>query len=104
MFLELVGDVLPGLAVRRRLLLGRDIGPDFREIRVEFQELLQRRLGIGLDRVDRAFRLADPAINAFVGMDDEHVVALVEAIHGAHLDAVHELALDATFDDDVSHS
>jgi hypothetical protein len=27
----------------------------------------------GLDRVDRALRLAHPAINAFVRVDDEHV-------------------------------
>jgi hypothetical protein len=36
-------------------------------------------------------------------MDDEHILALVEAIHGAHLDAIHVFALDATFDDDISH-
>jgi hypothetical protein len=34
------------------------------------------RLGVGLDRVDRAFRLADPAIDAFVRVDDEHVLVL----------------------------
>jgi hypothetical protein len=36
-------------------------------------------------------------------MDDEHVLALVEAIDRADLDAVHVLALDAVFGDDVSH-
>jgi hypothetical protein len=36
-------------------------------------------------------------------MDDEHVLALVEAIHRAHLDAVHVFALDATFDNDIGH-
>jgi hypothetical protein len=36
-------------------------------------------------------------------MDDEHVLALVEAVHGAHFDAVHVLALDAGFGDDVGH-
>ena len=34
-------------------------------------------------------------------MDDEHILALVEAIHGAHLDAVHGFAANATFIDDV---
>ena len=52
----------------------------------------QPGLGVGLDCLDRAFRFG-PAIDAFVGMDDEHVFALVEAIHGAHLDAVHVLHL-----------
>ena len=36
----------------------------------------------GLIRVDRAFRHADPAIDAFVRVDDEHVLALVEAVQG----------------------
>src|SRR4029077_18772870 len=42
-----------------------------------------------------------PAIDAFVRMDDEHVLALVEAVHGTHFDAVHELAAYAALVDDV---
>jgi 3-hydroxyisobutyrate dehydrogenase-like beta-hydroxyacid dehydrogenase len=34
-------------------------------------------------------------------MNDEHVFALVETIDGAHLYAIHQLALDATFIDDI---
>jgi hypothetical protein len=34
-------------------------------------------------------------------MDDEHVLALVEAVHRANLHAIHQLALDAAFVDDV---
>jgi hypothetical protein len=58
------------------------------------------RLGVRLDRVNRAFRHADPAINAFVRMDDEHVLAFVEAVHRAHLDAIHNLATNAVLVDD----
>ena len=65
--------------------------------------MLRRRLAIGNDRFDRAFRLAHPAIDAFVGMDDEHVLALVEAIDRANLDAIHVFAADAGFSDDVGH-
>jgi hypothetical protein len=36
-------------------------------------------------------------------MNDEHVFALVEAVHGAHLDTVGVLALNAYFSDDVCH-
>jgi hypothetical protein len=36
-------------------------------------------------------------------MDDEHVLALVETIHRAYLNAVHVFALDAIFSDDVGH-
>ena len=75
--------------------------PDFRVFRIQRQPFLKPRLGVRLDRVDRAFRHADPAIDAFVRVDDEHVLALVEAVHGANLHAIHQLALDAAFVDDV---
>jgi ABC-type sugar transport system substrate-binding protein len=42
-----------------------------------------------------------PTIDAFIGMNDEHVLALVETIDGANLHAIHKLALDARFIDDV---
>jgi hypothetical protein len=62
-----------------------------------------RRRGIRLDRVDRAFRLANSAIDAFVGVDDKHVLAFIEAVNRANFDAVHEFALDAVFIDDIGH-
>jgi hypothetical protein len=34
---------------------------------------------------------AHPAIDAFIGVDHKHILALVEAVHGAHFDAVHGL-------------
>jgi hypothetical protein len=40
-------------------------------------------------------------VDAFVRMDDEHVLALVETVHGAHLDAVHGFAANAAIVDDV---
>jgi hypothetical protein len=36
-------------------------------------------------------------------MDDEHVLALIEAVDRTYLYTVHQLALDATFIDDVGH-
>jgi hypothetical protein len=36
-------------------------------------------------------------------MDHEHVLALVEAVHGADFDTVGVFALDADFSDDVRH-
>ena len=87
----------------RRLTLDRSIWPNGRVFGIELEPLLKRRLGVGLNRLDRAFGLAHPAVDALVRVDDEHVLALVEAIHGADFDAVHVLALDAVFGDDVSH-
>src|SRR5439155_7792041 len=94
---------LPFLGVGRGIPLDRDIGPGLGEFRVEAQPLLQAGLGVRLDRVDRTFGLANPAIDALVGMDYEHVLALVEAVHGADLDAIHVFALDTGFIDDVGH-
>jgi hypothetical protein len=36
-------------------------------------------------------------------MDDEHVLAFIEAVDRTYLHTVHQLALDATFIDDVGH-
>jgi hypothetical protein len=36
-------------------------------------------------------------------MDDEHVLAFIEAVDGANLDAVHVFAADAVVRDDVGH-
>src|SRR5260370_39835806 len=36
-----------------------------------------------------------------VRVDDEHVLALIEAVHGAHFDAVHGFAANAALVDDV---
>ena len=60
-------------------------------------------LGVRKDRLRRTFRNANPTIDAFVRMDDQHVLALVEAIDGAHLDTIGVLALDAGLSDDVGH-
>ena len=99
--MEFVRLPLPLLKVGRGRFFDRNIWPDFRVFRIQRQPFLKPRLGVGLDRVDRAFRLADPAIDAFVRVDDEHVLALVEAVHGANLHAIHQLALDAAFVDNV---
>src|SRR5262245_58898536 len=78
-FRLLAGLAFPFLGVLRRLALDRDVGPRLGVFGVEGEPFLQARLGVGLDRVHRAFRLAHAAIDALVGMDDEHVLAFVEA-------------------------
>ena len=44
-----------------------------------------------------------PAINAFIRVNDEHVLALIEAIDRANLDTIHVFALDAGIDDNIGH-
>src|SRR5882724_10387791 len=99
--LEFVRLPLPLLRVRRGRFFDRNIWPDFRVFRIQRQPFLKPGLAISLDSVNGALRLAYPAIDAFVRMDDQHVLALVEAVHGAHLDAVHGFAANAAIVDDV---
>jgi hypothetical protein len=56
------------------------------------------------DRVDRAFGNTQRAVNAFIGVDDQHVGAFAKTIYRAHINAVGILALDAALDNNVSHS
>src|ERR1700687_4811759 len=98
--LEFVRLPLPLLGVGRGRFFDRNIWPDFRVSRIQRQPFLKPRPGVRLNRVDRAFRHADPAIDAFVRVDDEHVLALVEAVHGAHVDAVHDFAANTALVDD----
>ena len=84
-------------------MLRGDIWPDPSIFGINGEPFFHSRLGVRLDRVDRAFRLANTTIDAFVWVDDEHILALVEAIDGAHLNAIHQLAFDAGFGDDVGH-
>ena len=102
-FGEFVRFANKGVGIRGRGLLGRDIGPSLGILAIEVEPTIELRLGVRLDGVDGAFRLADAAIDAFVRMDDQHVRALVKAIYGADLDAIHVFALNANFRDDVSH-
>src|SRR5262245_34185032 len=79
-FLKLVGHALPILGIGRRRLLGGDVGPDLHELSIEAKEPFQARFRVRLDRLNRAFRFADATVDTLVGMDDEHVLALVETI------------------------
>src|SRR5258708_27216841 len=68
------------LGIRRRLAFERDVGPFRGEILVHAEPLLQSGFSVRFDGVDGAFRLANAAIDALVRMDDEHVLAFIEAV------------------------
>src|SRR5262252_10740807 len=69
--LEFSLDVAVLVGVRGRLFLGSYIGPRLRILAIELEPLLNSGLGIRFNRINRAFRLAHPAVDAFVGVDDE---------------------------------
>src|SRR5438477_11764193 len=101
--LEFLGFTFVLVGVRGRGALARDVRPLDGELGVHLEPFFRLAVGVGNDGIGRALGLADAAIDAFVRMDHQHVVALVEAVDGADLHAVHVLALDAVFGDDVSH-
>src|SRR4051812_12830701 len=101
---ELVRNALEFVRVSGGILLTGQVGPFLRILPVHLKPLLGFGLGVGDDRLGRALRLANATVDAFVGLDHKHVIPLVEAVDGAHLDAVGIFALDAVFGDDVGHA
>ena len=96
---------------RRRELAGSridqvvDLAEPVRVGVVDLDERLHRvRDGIlGEDRLDRAFRLACAAIDAFLGVDHQHAIGLVDAVDRTDLNAGSVLHVDAGLGDDVRH-
>ncbi|CAM5197773.1 hypothetical protein LSPH26S_02213 [Lysinibacillus sphaericus] len=56
------------------------------------------------DRLNRADRLTGPAVDAFVRVDVQGPLALVDAVDGALLDARLVLHVDTRLRDDVGHA
>src|SRR6185295_14947929 len=95
---------LPVLGIWRWLTLYGDVWPDLSISSIDLEPLFESRLSVRFDRIDRAFRLANTAIDAFVRVDDKHVLTLIEAVHRTYLDTVHVLTFDTAFIDDVGQS
>ena len=64
---------------------------------------LLRHVVLVVDGFHRADRLARTAVDALVGVDVEHPLALVDAVHGAFLDARLVKHINAGLRDDVGH-
>src|SRR5688572_2055559 len=89
------------LRLRRRLHTGIVL----EELLVQLDEALPlvRSLVLREDRLDRTDRLARAAIDALVGMNEELILALVDAIDRAHLHAGLVLDVDARLGDHIRH-
>ena len=95
---------LPVLGIWRRFTFYGDVGPDLSILGIDLEPFFESRLSVGLDRINRALRLANTAIDAFVRVNDEHVLTLIEAVDWTNLDTVHVLTFDTAFIDDVGQS
>src|SRR5712691_10041547 len=96
---------LPKIAMSAPCGAGLDPRVIQEELLVQLDEVLPllRGLVLGEDRLHRADGLADPAVDAFVGVDIEHLRAFVDAVHRADLDAGLVLHVDARLGDDIRH-
>ena len=63
--------------------------------------MLKARLGVGLDGVHGALRLANAAVDALVRIDNEHGLTFVETVYRADLNTISEFALDASIQYDI---
>ena len=90
----LAGFIPPLVGVGEWFALAFDVGPFYRVFGVDLEPPVDIELCIGNDGLDRALRFAVAAIDTLVRVDHQHVLPLVEIIHGANLDAVHQFALD----------
>ena len=102
-FLELAVDAVHFLGFGKLVALFGQIGPDRCVFGVHLKPLFKSGLGVGLDGVGGTFRLAHPAVDAFVGVDDQHVFTFIKTIDRADFDAVGVFALDAIVGDDIGH-
>src|SRR6185503_21071183 len=75
-FVELAFLALVLIGIGRRILLAGYVRPIGGISGVELEPFFQAALGVGEDRLGRAFRLANTTVDAFARVDDEHVVAL----------------------------
>src|SRR3546814_14682106 len=79
---------LPIFGVGGAVLLGGDVRPFGAELVVQLEPLLEAALGVGQDRLGRAFGLADAAVDTLVRIDDEHILALIETVDRTALDTI----------------
>lgn len=105
--LQLIDLVFPFLSFRQWSFALSDAFPggQLGQLSVEFGHVL---LVFGyiffcVNRVDRALRDAYRAVDALIRVDGQKVRAFAKAIHGANIDAIGVLALDAGFGDGMGH-
>ena len=88
-------NVFPLICFGHRVFLTCDIGPYFGEFAVHFKVFFAFWVHVGDDGFNRAFWLANAAINAFVRMNDKGVFPFIEAINRTNLDTIGVLAFNA---------
>ena len=102
-FVELAIDALEFVGIGRWFAAGGDVRPFSAVGRVEFEPLFESAFGVRKNCFCRTFRFAHAAIDALIRVDDEHILAFIEAVDRADFYAIHIFAFDAGISDDVGH-
>lgn len=103
MLFEFVFLAVPFLRIGRLLTFHGDVWPFRCVFRVDLKPFFEAWLSVRLDRLRRAFWLAYATIDAFIWMDDEHILAFIETVDRADFDAVHVFALNAIVGHQIGH-
>ena len=90
-------------SIGRMIFLADDNWPKFRVFAVELNPLLGVRLGVGANCICGAFRLAHTTVDTLIWMNNEHILAFIEAIHGANFDTVCVFARNTGVVDNIGH-
>ena len=100
---KLVGYAVENLCVSGLFAFNRYVRPGRDVFRIQLEPAFETWLSVRENGFGRALRFAHAAINAFIGVDHEHVFAFVKTVNGAHFDAIHIFASDAIVGDDEGH-
>ena len=103
MLFEFVRLAVPLFRVSRLLTFHGDVWPFQCVFRVDLKPLFETWLRICLNCLSRAFRLTYATVDAFIWVDDEHVLAFIETVDRADLDAVHIFAPNAIVGHQIGH-
>jgi hypothetical protein len=90
----------------RSYLCGTAGGPNFvEEFNIGFVIIspLLRKVILVIDRFNRTHRLTGATVHTFIGMNVEHSVTFIDAVHGTFINAGTVLHIDTGKGDDVGH-
>jgi hypothetical protein len=65
--------------------------------------LVSRQIILGVDRLYRAFRHAEGAIDALIRVDHQKIRPFMKAVHRAHIHTVGVFTFDARFGNNIGH-
>jgi hypothetical protein len=104
--MPLILDLGPLIGISGGVDLFDDDFPGLGQLGVQRDEmsLILRQIILGIDRLYRAFRHTQGAIDTLVGIDHQKIRSRMETVHRTHFHTVCVFAFDAGFRNNVGHS